>query len=244
MKLALCEDSAHEREQLTKVLLEAAEELGVDVSVEVFEWTRELEERLRGGERYDAYILDIYIHEENGVSLARTIREADAGAKIAFATVSGEFAVEAFQLRAFHYLLKPVEKAEARELLQRLLPGKSRPEFTFHTGQNSVRAAQKDVVKIESYNHGILVYMRERSEPYWFRMLFADVERQASDSSFSKASRGVLVNLRDVARIEAKCCYLKNGEYVSVSRNQAGDLKKAYMNYLFSAMEGDGDDMV
>lgn len=244
MRLALCEDSAYERETLTEALGAAARELETELSVEVFEWPRELLERLKEGTRYDAYILDIYIHEENGVSLAKSIREADAAAKIAFATVSGEFAVEAFRLRAFHYLLKPVGKAEARELLLRLLPEKSRPEFTFHTGQNSARFAQEDVVKIESYNHGILVYMRERKEPYWFRMLFSDIERQAAGGCFAKASRGVLINLGDVARVEAKCCYLKNGEYVSVSRNQAGDLKKAYMNYLFSAMEGGADDMV
>ena len=72
-------------------------------------------------------------------------------------------------------------------------------------------------------------------------MLFMDVEQQASDFYFAKANRGILINLRDVERLEKQSCYMKDGRYISVSRKQITDLKKAYVNYLFTTMDGDFD---
>lgn len=243
MQLILCEDNIVDGEQIAKYLYAAGQSLNVAVSVEVCTQSDDLLEKLKNGRRYDAYILDIYLQEMNGVDLAKKIRLMDALAKIAFVTASREFAVEAFSLRAIHYLVKPLTEDGVQELLVRILSGidKETPMFTFYSGRNSIQFKQEEITKIESYRHGVLIYKRGREEPYWFRMLFTDVEEQASEKYFAKASRGVMVNFADIDKLEKNSCYLKDGAYVSISRNQIQNFKKIYMNYLFSEIDSDID---
>lgn len=243
MRLALCEDSAIDRKQIEKSLCMAADAMQMKVCVESYAGAEKLLEKIRTGYRYDAYVLDIYMQGIDGLRLAREIRNKDRKAKIAFVTSSREFAIEAFEVRAVHYLLKPVGAENSRELLERLTleERKEKPVFTFNSGRSSVQFKQEDIVMIESYSHGVLVHKRGRKEPYWFRMLFSDVEQQASDLYFVKANRGILVNLKDVEKVEKQHCYIRNGKYISVSRRQMSDFKKAYVNYLFASMNGDSN---
>ncbi len=246
MQLILCEDNIAGGRQIVNYLYAAGQLLNVEVCVEVCTRSDDLLEKLKNGCRYDAYILDIYLQEMNGMELAKEIRSMDALAKIAFVTASREFAVEAFSLRAVHYLVKPLTEAGVQELLTRILSGigKEILMFTFYSGKNSIQFRQEEIIRIESYRHGVLIYKRGREEPYWFRMLFTDIEGQASEKYFAKASRGVMVNFADIDKLEKNSCYLKDGTYVSISRNQIQNFKKTYMNYLFSEIDGDMDDSV
>lgn len=246
MQLILCEDNIADAKQIVNYLYAEGQSLNVEVCVEVCTRSDDLLEKLKNGRRYDAYILDIYLQEMNGVELAKKIRLMDVLAQIAFVTASREFAVEAFSLRAVHYLVKPLTEAEVRELLVRILSrsDKETPMFTFYSGKNPIQFKQEEITKIESYRHGVLIYKRGREEPYWFRMLFIDVEEQASEKYFAKASRGVIVNFADIDKVEKNSCYLKDGAYVSISRNHIQNFKKGYMSYLFSEIDGDVDDNV
>lgn len=243
MRLALCEDSIIDQKQIGLSLCTAGKEMKMDVCVDSYAGAEELLQKMKTGFCYDAYVLDIYLQEMDGLALAREIRRMDRDARIAFITSSREFAIEAFEIRAVHYLLKPVSAENSRELLERLALGekKEEPVFTFNSGKNSIQLKQEDVVMVESYSHGVLVYKRGREEPYWFRMLFIDVEQQASEHYFAKANRGILVNLRDVEKIEKQSCYMQDGRYISISRRHMSDFKKAYVNYLFASMNGDID---
>ncbi len=74
----------------------------------------ELIERLRP----DLALLDLQMPELGGLDVARLV-SAGALPAIAFVTAFDEFAVEAFELNAVDYLLKPVEKDRLRATLDR-----------------------------------------------------------------------------------------------------------------------------
>ena len=63
-------------------------------------------------ENYDVLLLDIIMPGLNGIGAAREIRENDRSIPIIFLTSSPEFAVESYRVRAFDYLLKPVNGEE------------------------------------------------------------------------------------------------------------------------------------
>ena len=56
---------------------------------------------------FDILLLDICMPGMLGVDVAREVRQAGFGTEIVFLTSSDEFAIEAFSLKAAHYLLKP-----------------------------------------------------------------------------------------------------------------------------------------
>ena len=65
----------------------------------------------------DIAFLDIIMDEVDGITLAMEIKRLQPKCKIIFISSSRDFAMEAFQVYASGYLLKPVAKDEITELL-------------------------------------------------------------------------------------------------------------------------------
>ncbi len=74
-------------------------------------------------ESLDAAILDVKLPDGDGIDLFRQIRKIDATLPVIFVTASGSSntAIEAMQLGALDYLVKPLRVAEVREVVQRAL---------------------------------------------------------------------------------------------------------------------------
>ncbi len=108
IRIAICEDKDEDREALrnmlchTKILCDfteytSAESLLFDIET--------------NHKQFDLFLLDIYLPGQNGVEAARCIRAANPDAVIIFLSTSEEFYREAFDLFAFHYLIKTVSLA-------------------------------------------------------------------------------------------------------------------------------------
>ena len=69
-------------------------------------------------QRPDLALLDLHMPETGGLEVARLLK-AGATPSIAFVTAHDEFAIEAFELNAIDYLLKPVERERLATTLER-----------------------------------------------------------------------------------------------------------------------------
>lgn len=77
-------------------------------------------ERLEGLQP-DVAFLDVEMPKMNGLELARKINELSGHTKIIFTTAYKHYALEAFQVEAFDYILKPVTKAAIERIATRLV---------------------------------------------------------------------------------------------------------------------------
>lgn len=57
----------------------------------------------------------------SGMDAAKELRKTDADCLLVFTTTSTDHALEGFQVRAFHYLVKPFSEAELSGLLDEML---------------------------------------------------------------------------------------------------------------------------
>lgn len=67
----------------------------------------------------DLLFLDIQIPGQSGIEIARTLKQQKNAPYIIFTTAYDEYAVEAFQLSAVDYLLKPISDQRLEESLER-----------------------------------------------------------------------------------------------------------------------------
>ncbi len=74
-----------------------------------------------GGLKPDAVFIDINMPQLGGVELAKKIRENMSKTNVIFVTAYEQYAVEAFQVEAMDYLLKPVSKERLDETIMRLM---------------------------------------------------------------------------------------------------------------------------
>ena len=69
----------------------------------------------------DIAFLDIIMDDSDGISLAMEIKRMQPDCKIVFISSSRDFALEAFQVYASGYLLKPVTKDEIINVLNNII---------------------------------------------------------------------------------------------------------------------------
>lgn len=69
----------------------------------------------------DAVFLDIEMPEWNGLALADEIRKHQPGVQIVFLTAYQEYAVQAFEVNARDYILKPLTQTRLQKTVQRLM---------------------------------------------------------------------------------------------------------------------------
>lgn len=69
----------------------------------------------------DLVFVDISMLRENGLDLAKRLREADWNGRIVFVTSHKEYALSAFDVFAFDYIVKPVSQERLHGTIQRAL---------------------------------------------------------------------------------------------------------------------------
>ena len=114
-RVAVCEDDPRTAEQnkiaVCRVLNERGRVQGRDYDVEVFHTATPLMERLTANSNaYQLLLLDIQLDGDNGVELARFLREHKVSASIIYITDHPGFALDSFPTYPLEYLLKPVDE--------------------------------------------------------------------------------------------------------------------------------------
>jgi DNA-binding LytR/AlgR family response regulator len=82
--------------------------------------------RLAGAVSYDVLFLDVEMPGLTGIEAARLVREQAEAPAVVFVTAHEEYAVDAFAVEAFDYVLKPVDPARLARVVERL--GRRREE--------------------------------------------------------------------------------------------------------------------
>ncbi len=120
MKIAVCDD-CHEDAMRLETFME-----GQDIRL-YFDPQRLLADVENRQMRFDLYLLDIFMDDSmGGIELAERIRARDEEAVICFVSTSDAFYRQAYDLYAVQYLLKPVQEADVRQLLERLVRRRGR----------------------------------------------------------------------------------------------------------------------
>lgn len=78
--------------------------------------------------RVDVAFLDIEMPNMSGIELARELKKKDCNIRIFFMTAFGQYALEAFGVKALGYIMKPYTKDEIREALETAALMRSRPQ--------------------------------------------------------------------------------------------------------------------
>lgn len=240
MRIGICEDIDEDRKALGLLIESIKDKLSFQADVVYFSQGRRLLEAVRRGEKFELLLLDIYLEEVGGLEIARTARTSNPEVQVAFVTASEEYAVEAFELYALHYLVKPVTREGIETLFMRYF---ERCRFPAHsieirTERRSYRFPLHSIQKIQSSNKGVEVYLQGREKPQRIPTSFMNVEKQVDTAYFLKISRGLLVHMDFIDRMEQGCCHFRDGTSTLISRKERREIRHKYNDYLFRNLEG------
>lgn len=156
MRIAIVDDLDTERTLLKERLVRQLSQRGTEAELLEFD-SGEAFLAAEKEQRFTAAFLDIYMNGLSGMDAARELRKTDADCLLVFTTTSTDHALEGFQVRAFHYLVKPFSEAELSGLLDEMLAKLPRPEpvLTVKVDGSDIHLRYRDIISAEHFAHMI-----------------------------------------------------------------------------------------
>ena len=170
MRIALVDDIASELKRLRHMLDIQLARLALDAEISEF-CSGKMFLSVAPKKMFDLVFLDIYMEDINGVDTAKELRCFNADCLLVFITSSMEHALDAFRVRAFHYLVKPYKDEELTKLFDEIIhrfPVQDRYIEVKASG-SIVRLRFQDILYAEHYQHQIHIYQtnnQKRSEEH------------------------------------------------------------------------------
>jgi len=236
-RVLVVDDEAPARERLTELLAAIA-----DVEVIGQAANGELAVEKIGELQPDVVLLDIQMPGASGLEVAAILPRPRP--KIIFCTAFDQYAVDAFELNAVDYLLKPVSRVRLARAMERV---RAKPEEEAEADVDRVTEAvhgkctrllarcggririipQKEVVHFAS--EGGLTFLHTRERKYVLDPTLNDLEGRLDPELFFRISRGAIVNLDAVSEFQPLMggianVVLQTGTVLEVSRRRVREL--------------------
>jgi DNA-binding LytR/AlgR family response regulator len=187
--------------------------------------------------------LDIDMGELNGIKLGERIKESCEDAVIVYITAHEKYALEAFQVRAFHYLLKPltIEKfhqvlAEALSFVKRNQGKKTAKTFTINTKGEMINLYYSEIYYFEKIGHRIKVHTKAR-DIFFYEKLYNLLTIIDADT-FIQCHQGYVVNVDKIRGFRDKTLMLERDITLPVSRSFVEHIKEVLADKLFAGKDG------
>ena len=127
MRIAIVDDLAAERALLKDRLEQQLHRRNVQADILEYESGETFLEAARKAP-FTAAFLDIYMDGMTGMEAAKKLRKTNTDCLLVFTTTSTGHALEGFQVRALHYLVKPFTEADIDALTDELLARIPQPD--------------------------------------------------------------------------------------------------------------------
>lgn len=191
--------------------------------------------------RFTAAFLDIYMEGLSGMDAARELRKTDVDCLLVFTTTSTDHALEGFQVRALHYLVKPFSEEELSGLLTEMLAKLPRPEpvLTVKVSGSDVRLRYRDMVSAEHFAHMINIHTTAGKMLATRQSFKAFTEPLKKDPRFFVCGRGVIVNLEHAADFQDAAFCMTDGSRVYVNQELLKPARQAFMEFLLQVVSND-----
>ena len=233
LKAMIVDDEAPARSELRFLL----DEVGKTEVVAEAASVREAIEKLK---EYpcDVLFLDINMPEATGLQFADALQHLKFPPAVVFVTAYSEFALDAFEVKAIDYLVKPVETDRLRQAINRV-----REHVVLHA-----KAQKSERIPVEKAGKKILIsidqiifvmarddyaYLQTETDRYFSTVSLAQLEKRLEGHGFFRVHRGYLVNLQMVQEVESVAggtlllTMVNSTEKIPVSRRRVSALKKA-----------------
>ncbi|MEA4919912.1 MAG: LytTR family DNA-binding domain-containing protein [Clostridiaceae bacterium] len=229
VKIAICDDEKVAHEILEKKISSYMDSQKEHYEIKCFFSAAAL---LKTSCAFDLFFLDIQMPEQDGITLAKKIRENENRGAIIFITALSERVYEAFEVEAFDYICKPIVDMRLHKTLDRAIRKlhENENKSLFVQTMNWCKTVKlEDIYYCEVINRKMYLHTKNGVIEYYCTL--EDMEKQL-DYRFVRCHRSYLVNLDYMKEYGGGQIELENKEYVPVSRLKHQEFMEAMMSYM------------
>ena len=189
---------------------------------------------------FDVCFFDIEMGDIKGTKLAETMRQKDMDTAIIFVTAYENYALNAFDVDAVDYVMKPFDENRIRKSIEKLIhrglsPKKMPGPFALPAGDRMEVVIADSISYIEAIHKGAKVHCRKNV--YYSSDPLIEWEKKLSPAAdqFVRVHKSFIVNLNACEALvpdynNGYACKLKECDNVTIpiSRNMIHDIRKHF----------------
>lgn len=228
MRIAICDDEKKIREMIA----EKVQKLYPEEEIVSYSSGGEV---LKEAETLDILILDIQMPGINGMETAGRIRNERKDTVIIFVTAVEGYVFQAFDVGAFHYLVKPFSDSKFEDVLRKAVEQYQKKSQIKDEEKNiliksrgvHIKVNLNDVIYAEVFNRKIVIHKRDEDIEYYGKM--SELEACAG-TDFFRTHRAYLIHFKYVEKYEVSTVYLEKGKALMAKQNYP-EFVKRYLKY-------------
>ena len=233
INIAVCDDTQQFREEAVALLEQWSKEKDILIKIDQFDNGDSLIHSLTH-KPYDLIFLDIIMPMFSGIDTCAEIRKENRQTRIIFLSVSPEFGVDAFRVKANGYLLKPLDpKIFFAQMDEFLSEWEETSGFLVAKSMSIMRKVPlHTITHLEAQNKHVLIYTSDGNTLTVTTPLH-QLMPQLNAPCFCQCHRSYIVNMNYIRTFSKAELSTSSGQIIPISRNYSKDLQSAYFAFLF-----------
>ncbi len=237
IKIAFCDDDMEVLHQMNELLDRYRVERNEDITYAAFQSPFELLTEIEKGIRPDILFLDVVMPGQNGMDVAKEIRQYDTNMKIIFLTSSPEFAVESYSVGAYFYQLKPIWEGSFFRLMDAVLAEcekKKKNSLILRSKDGITRIDLQQLEYCEVLGRKLLFHLEDGAVLESAGSLDDLAGQLMQYSNFFRPHRSFLVNMEYIQNISSRSIKMVNDAEIPIPHGKCSEIKNTYMEYAFN----------
>lgn len=237
IKIAFCDDDMEVLHQMNELLDRYRVEWNEDITYAAFQSPFELLTEIEKGIRPDILFLDVVMPGQNGMDVAKEIRQYDTNMKIIFLTSSPEFAVESYSVGAYFYQLKPIWEESFFRLMDAVLAEcekKKKNSLILRSKDGITRIDLQQLEYCEVLGRKLLFHLENGAVLESAGSLDDLAGQLMQHSNFFRPHRSFLVNMEYIQNISSRSIKMVNDAEIPIPHGKCSEIKNTYMEYAFN----------
>ena len=215
LRVAICDDSALERDILADFLSHYCNAHAIDYSCKMYDSGEPLYYELGDGGWFDIILLDILMDPPLGT--------------IVFCTAALDFAPDSFEVGASGYLLKPYTPETFERTMHRVLSDIVENTYAIKNRSQVLHIPREEIMYVESHNSQCILHQAGQKTYTLYKKL-GEIEQELTAPCFLRCHQSFLVNMNYVKAVD-KDFILTNDDVVLIRKKNLKELRQIYFDY-------------
>lgn len=231
IRVAICEDERETQLLIENYIDDILKNINVEYNIQKYNSGEELlEENLKD---IDILLLDIQMGQINGMDVARKIREVDNKMEIIFITSLIDYIQEGYEVRAYRYLLKPIELEELKKHMLTCIKEIEKNKnhcILIKNKSNTYKIYSNEIKYIEVQKKDMTIHTINKN--FEAKYSLEKIEKDLNSDEFVRCHKSFIINLSYIENIKLNTAILESGEEVPVSRYRYKEVKERFLRFL------------
>ncbi len=236
IKVAFCDDDMLVLGELKDLVDRYCTRHNQEIKYAAFYSSLELLAEIEKGARYDILFLDVLLPNENGIHIAREVRQYDGAVKIIFLTSSSEFAVQSYTVDAFFYQMKPIQEECFFKLMDSAISERQKEQqhsLILHCKSGITRVDLDRLEYCEVLGRTLLFHMENGKILEGTGSMDKLYEQLSQYENFVRPHRSFLINMEYIRKISYKAIIMENLAEIPIPHGKCSEIKNLYLAYAF-----------